>query len=105
MKTSRRNEMTHYSTYDQRNQSDREADLESLNTIEFILEAGISNYALENTEDLFDVDSNEIVRRLDFSQGTRNYSFVICTNGFIRMMQEKCPVELLLDIHNCLMSH
>jgi hypothetical protein len=93
-----------YSIHDRRTSEDKEANKKALEEIEANLGQGISNYSLESSEDLFDLESNEIVRKLDFSQGTRTYSFVLCSNGFIRMMQEKCPVQLLLDIHNCLIS-
>ena len=93
-----------YSIYDKRAIEDKEANIEALDLIESKLENGIADYSMESSEDLFDVKSDEIVRKLDFSQGTRTYSFAICSNGFIRMMQEKCPVQLLLDIHNCIIS-
>ena len=93
-----------YSIHDRRTSEDKETNRKALDAIEVNLEQGISNYSLESSEDIFDVESNEIVRKLDFSQGTRTYSFVLCSNGFIRMMQEKCPGVLLLDIHNCLIS-
>ena len=93
-----------YSIHDQRANQDKEDNTAALNLVEARLAQGITNYAIDGSEDLFDVDSNEIVRKIDFSQGTRTYSFVVCSNGFIRMMQEKCPVQLLLDIHNCLTS-
>ena len=93
-----------YSIYDKRAIEDKEANIEALDRIEGKLENGIADYSIESSEDLFDVKSDEIVRKLEFSQGTRTYSFVICSNGFIRMMQEKCPVQLLLDIHNCIIS-
>ena len=93
-----------YSVHDKRAIEDKESNIQALNLIEAKLKHEITNYSIESTEDLFDVESDEIVRRLDFSQGTRTYSFVICGNGFIRMMQEKCPVQLLLDIHNCIIS-
>lgn len=91
-----------YSIHDKRATKDKEENTAALNLIEARLSQGIANYAIDGSEDLFDVDSNVIVRKIDFSQGTRTYSFVVCSNGFIRMMQEKCPVQLLLDIHNCL---
>ena len=93
-----------YSIHDKRAIEDKEANIEALYLIEVKLKHEITNYSIESSEDLFDVESDEIVRKLDFSQGTRTYSFVICSNGFIRMMQEKCPVQLLLDIHNCIIS-
>ena len=93
-----------YSIYDNRAIEDKEANIEALDRIESKLEDGIANYSIDSSEDLFDIKSDEIIRRLDFSQGTRTYSFVICSNGFLRMMQEKCPVQLLLDIHNCIIS-
>lgn len=93
-----------YSIHDKRSVDDKEANLEALDRIERKLESGIADYSIESSEDLFDGESDEIVRKLDFSQGTRTYSFVICSNGFIRMMQEKCPIQLLLDIHNYLIS-
>lgn len=93
-----------YSIYDNRAIEDKEANIEALELIKTKLDQGIANYSIESFENLFDVKSDEIIRRLDFSQGTRTYSFAICSNGFIRMMQEKCPVQLLLDIHNCIIS-
>jgi len=93
-----------YSIHDKRAIQDKEDNIEALDRIEGKLENGIADYSIESSEDLFDVKSDEIVRKLEFSQGARNYSFVNCGNGFIRMMQEKCPVQLLLDIHNCMTS-
>lgn len=93
-----------YSIHDKRATKDKEENTAALNLVEARLAQGIANYAIDGSEDLFDADSNVIVGKIDFSQGTRTYSFVMCSNGFIRMMQEKCPVQLLLDIHNCLTS-
>ena len=104
MKLKPENEMTKYSIHDTRSLKEKEHDRDSLNAIESTLEELTANYSIEDSEDLFDTECNEIVRKFVLSQGTRDYSFVICPNGFIRMMQGGCPVELLLDIHNSLMS-
>lgn len=95
--------MTKYSIHDKRSLKEKERDQESLNAIESTLEELIANYSIEDSEDLFDTESNEIVRKLVFSQGMRYYSFVISPIGFIRMIQGEFPIELLLDIHNSLM--
>ena len=64
-----------FSIYDTRPLSDKEEDLRSLDAIQAILEDSIADYALENPENLYDEDNQEILRKLVFAvsvQGARH---------------------------------
>ena len=85
---------------DERSQDQKQEDLISLNIIQDILERQISAYALENAENLFDVERQEIVRKLEFSRGLRQHMIVLAPDGFIRAISKRFPSTLLQEIHN-----
>lgn len=91
-----------YSETDTRPLSDKERELAALDRIHSTLKTAIASYAIESNENLFDEEANEIIRRLEFSQGTRSYDLVICPDGFMRMITDKFPPILLTEIHNAL---
>lgn len=61
-----------FSIYDTRPLVEKEDDLRALDAIQAILESSIADYALENPENLYDQDQQEILRKLEFSKGTRH---------------------------------
>jgi hypothetical protein len=93
-----------FSIYDTRPLSDKEEDLRSLDAIQAILEDSIADYALENPENLFDEDQQEILRKLVFSKGIRSFWLVIAPDGNWRLINQKFPRLLLMEIHNALIS-
>jgi hypothetical protein len=93
-----------FSIYDTRPLFDKEQDLRSLDAIQAILEDSIADYALENPENLFDEDQQEILRKLVFSQGIRSFWLVIAPDGNWRLINQKFPRLLLMEIHNALIS-
>jgi hypothetical protein len=62
-----------FSIYDTRPLPEREDDLRALDAIQAILEDNVADYALENPENLYDEDQREILRKLEFSKGTRSF--------------------------------
>ena len=93
-----------YSIHDTRPLPEREEDLRALDAIQAILEDSIADYALENPENLYDEDQREILRKLEFSKGTRSFCLVISPDGNWRLINQKFPRLLLIEIHNALVS-
>lgn len=93
-----------FSIYDNRPLSDKEEDLRSLDAIQAVLEENIADYALENPENLYDEDQREILRKLEFSKGIRSFWLVIAPDGNWRLINQKFPRLLLMEIHNALVS-
>jgi hypothetical protein len=76
----------------------------NLNFIQDILEENISSYVIEKPENLYDQDNQEIIRKLGFSRGLKNYIMVIAPDGFIRFISPRFPSILLQEIHNTLLE-
>ena len=93
-----------FSIYDTRPLPEREDDLRALDAIQAILEDNVADYALENPENLYDEDQREILRKLEFSKGTRSFCLVISPDGNWRLINQKFPRFLLMEIHNALVS-
>jgi hypothetical protein len=93
-----------YSIHDTRSLSDKDDDLRALDAIQAVLEDNVADYALENPENLYDEDQREILRKLEFSKGTRSFCLVISPDGHWRLMNQKFPRLLLMEIHNALIA-
>ena len=93
-----------YSIHDTRPLPEREDDLRALDAIQAILEDSIADYALENSENLYDKDNQEILRKLVFAKGIRSFWLVIAPNRNWRLINQKFPRLLLMEIHNALVS-
>ena len=93
-----------YSIHDTRPLPEREDDLRALDAIQAILEDSIADYALENSENLYDEDNQEILRKLVFAKGIRSFWLVIAPNRNWRLINQKFPRLLLMEIHNALVS-
>ena len=91
------------STIDKRPDEEIQSDLILLDVIEKLLDKEISSFALEDQENLFDEEFNEIIRKFEFSRGLKIHLIVIGPDGFIRWMSKGFPSILLLEIHNLLM--
>ena len=93
-----------YSIHDTRPLPEIEDDLRALDAIQAILEDSIADYALENSENLYDEDQQEILRKLVFSKGIRSFCLVISLDVHWRLINQKFPRLLLMEIHNALIS-
>ena len=91
-----------YSIHDTRPLSEKEDDLRSLDAIQAVLEGNIADYALENPENLYDEDQREILRKLEFSKGTKSFCLVVSPDGHWHLISKKFPCLLLMEIHNAL---
>ena len=91
-----------YSIHDTRPLPEREDDLRSLDAIQAVLEDTIADYALENPENLYDEDQREILRKLEFSKGTKAFFLVVSPNRHWHLISKKFPCLLLMEIHNAL---
>ena len=67
-----------FSHLDQTPLEDKKADIRALYVLQEVLENFIASYAIENPEDLYDEEHNEIIRKLEFSKGMSSYCLVIC---------------------------
>ena len=90
------------SKLDKRPEEEIQIDLIALDVIEKLLGDEISSYALEDQENLFDEEFNEIIRKFEFSRGLKTHLVVIGPDGFIRWMSKGFPSILLQEIHNLL---
>ena len=93
-----------FSIYDTRPLPEREDDLRALDAIQAILEDSIADYALENPENLYDEDQQEILRTLVFAKWIRSFWLVIAPDGNWLLINQKFPRLLLMEIHNALVS-
>ena len=93
-----------YSYQDARPIDEKELDLTCLELIQDLLEKTIASDALDHAEDLYDDEHQQIVRNLNYSQGTRTYRLVIAPDGCLRMLDPRFPAALLLEIHNSLIE-
>ena len=94
-----------YSIHDTRPLSKKEDDLRALDAIQAVLEDSIADYALENPENLYDEDQREILRKLEFSKGTRSFCLVVSPGGRWHLKDKQFPRLLLMEIHNALISN
>ena len=91
-----------YSIHDTRPLPEKEDDLRALDAIQVILEDSIADFALEDAENLYDEDNQEMLRKLEFSKGTRSFILVITPDGYWRLLDGRFPRRLLMEIHNAL---
>ena len=90
------------SKLDKRPEEEIQIDLTALDVIEKLLGDEISSFALEDQENLFDEEFNEIIRKFEFSRGLKSHLVVIGPDGLIRWMSKGFPSILLQEIHNLL---
>ena len=94
-----------FSKHDQRPLENKHVDLALLDILQEVLEESIPSYAIENPENLYDEDRDEIIRKLEFSKGLRNHFLVISPDGILKMISDDFPRSLLLKVHNALMTY
>ena len=92
------------SKLDKRPKEEIQQDLAALDVIEKLLEAEISSFALENPENLYDEEGEEIIRKFEFSRGMKTHQCVIGPDGWIIWISHKFPAPLLQEIHNFLIT-
>jgi len=80
--------------------TDKEGDINLLDHFTHVIEKSISNYALDEVEDIFDEDDEMMLRALHWSRGDKTYLIVINPMGQIRYTDKKIPNDLILQIHN-----
>jgi hypothetical protein len=76
----------------------------NLNTLQDVLEESVGSYSIQNAQNIYDEDYEEILRVLEFSRGLKNHKIVLAPDGFIRWISPKFPVSLLQEIHNALVG-
>ena len=64
------------------------------------LEEVISNYALDQVEDLNDEEYDQIVRTMYFSRGNKEHWVVMTPYGQIRSSSKSTPKDLIVQIGN-----
>ncbi len=64
-------------------------------------ESQISNYALDEWENLHDEDGQIMHRGLLFSRGDKDYFVVVNPAGQIKTMHPDTPLDLVVQIGNC----
>jgi hypothetical protein len=89
---------------DTRPQQDKHENLINLNIIQDVLEETIGSYVLQNPENIYDEEYDQILRFLEFSRGLKTHQILIAPDGYIRWLSPKFPSALLLEIHNALLG-
>jgi hypothetical protein len=89
---------------DTRTHKEQQDDLINLNIIQDILEEDIGSYVIQDPENLYDQDNQQILRKLGFSRGLKTHQIVLAPDGFIRYISPKFPSILLQEIHNALLG-
>ena len=75
-------------------------DQETLSHIESILEKNISNFALDDSEDLHDEESDLILRAIKWSRGDKEWYVIVSPFGQIRGTSKDAPRDLIIQISN-----
>ena len=89
---------------DTRTSSEKEENIIDLNILQDVLEESIGSYAIQNAQNIYDEEFEQILRLLEFSRGLKNHKIVLAPDGFIRWISPKFPSALLLEVHNALVE-
>ena len=81
-----------------------EKDLLPLVVITRKIEELISDYALMQTEDVWDEEFGQVVRAFFFEKGTSEYIITITPEGLIRGVHTKYPSRLSHQVHNVIVG-
>jgi hypothetical protein len=80
--------------------AEQDTQTQLLNILQEQLEECISNYALEQIEDLNDEEYDQIVRTMYFSRGNKEHWVVMTPYGQIRSTSKSTPKDLIVQIGN-----
>lgn len=80
--------------------SEQETQIQLLDILQEQLEEVISNYALDQVEDLNDEEYDQIVRTIYFSRGNKEHWVVMTPYGQIRSSSKSTPRDLIVQIGN-----
>jgi hypothetical protein len=80
--------------------TEREIQKELLSILQEQFEELISNYALDQTEDLNDEEYDQVVRTMYFSRGDKEHWVVMTPYGQIRSTSKSSPKDLIIQISN-----
>ena len=76
--------------------AEQETQTELLNILQDQLEEFITNYALDQTEDLNDEEYDQVVRTMYFSRGDKEHWVVMTPYGQIRSTSKSSPKDLII---------
>jgi len=80
--------------------SEQETQTQLLDILQEQLEEVISNYALDQVQDLNDEEYDQIVRTMYFSRGNKEHWVVMTPYGQIRSSSKSTPKDLIVQIGN-----
>jgi hypothetical protein len=80
--------------------SEQETQTQLLDILQEQLEEVISNYALDQVEDLNDEEYDQIVRTMYFSRGNKEHWVVMTPYGQIRSSSKSTPKDLIVQTGN-----
>jgi hypothetical protein len=80
--------------------SEQETQSQLLDILQEHLEEFISNYALDQVEDLNDEEYDQIVRTMYFSRGNKEHWVAMTPYGQIRSSSKSTPKDLIVQIGN-----
>jgi hypothetical protein len=89
---------------DTRSPNEKEENIIDLDILQDVLEESIGSYAIQNPQNIYDEEFEQILRLLEFSRGLKNHLIVLAPDGIIRFLSPKFPSTLLLEIHNALVG-
>ena len=79
---------------------EKEDQTQLLDLLQEQMEECISNYALDQVEDLNDEEYDQIVRTMYFSRGCKDHWVVLTPYGQIRSTSKTSPRDLIIQINN-----
>lgn len=79
---------------------DKEIDISILDDLQALYEKEITNFSLEETEDIYDEDADAVVRNLVWNRGVKTYFVVYNTVGCILAYSKRIPREILVEMMN-----
>jgi hypothetical protein len=79
---------------------EKEDQTQLLDLLQEQMEECISNYALDQVEDLNDEEYDQIVRTMYFSRGCKDHWVVLTPYGQIRSTSKTSPKDLIVQISN-----
>ena len=81
-----------------------EKDLLPLILMTMKFEELISDYALMQTEDVWDEEFGQVVRAFFFEKGSNEYIITINPDGLVRGVHTKYPSQLSHQVHNVIVG-
>ncbi len=83
-----------------------ELEVELLDRVQMFIEDQIYSYVIEEIEDIFNEDDDEIQRIITFNRGMKSECVIISPDGLFKgAYGDELPPELVMSLANSLIRH